>query len=415
MSRDRAAPIVKTSGPSGFIELPGQMLVVDYGKIYHEGEPIGFLFEDGLLKFDSPAIESFEGLQPIESVKGAKFRGIDESGLPLELPGESVGPSGTLVYNNVHLAAINGRLATADHKLVGEIDDAGNVHLRDREKKELRRKLDENSQLSTIGHGLDSKGQKWQVEITRPLYRKDKSYFENEVIRYFEDFDKLSAPQKKYVKETMRFWAVSGLLQIVRKSEGTAALGNVKHGTAGVTGVRTGFVTLDREEFEKEVKLYKQYGCFWIVARPQLEVRLNLVVSHEYGHQLEFVLSQAAQERIQSLFEKRLRTCVKLHPLPKGVSTDSELVVPEGIDKRCFVSGYAKSSHHEYFAEAVAAFSVISGRQELLKIDPEMHAMLCELITNPENLVRPVFVEIALALQASLRVGGELEPEILNC
>lgn len=414
MSRDRAASTVKTSGPSGFIELPGQMLVVDYGKIYHDGEPVGFLHEDGLIKSDSPIVGTFEGLQPIESIQGAKFRGIDESGFQLELPGETLGPSGTVVYNNVHLSAIHGRLVTADHKLIGEIDDAGSIFLRDKVKNEPRRKLDENSQLSTIGNGLDSKGQKWQVEITRPLYRKDKAYFENEIIRYFEEFDKLTTPQKKYVLETMKFWATSGLLQIVRKSEGTAALGNVKHGTAGVTGVRTGFVTLDREEFEKEVKLYKQYGCFWVVARPHLEVRLNQVVSHEFGHQLEFVLSQAAQERIQSLYEKRFRACIKLHPTPKGVETDSELVVPERIDKRCFVSGYAKSSTHEYFAESVAAFSVISGRQELLKIDPEMHAMLCELVATPENLVRPVFVETALALQASLRTGGELEADILH-
>jgi len=390
------------------------MLVVDYGKIYHDGEPIGFLHEDGLVKSESPIIGVFEGLQPIESITGAKFRGIDQSGSQLELPGDVPGPTGTVVYNNVHLAAINGRLATADHKLIGQIDDSGNISLRDYVKKEPSRKLDENSQLSTIGNGLDSQGQKWQVEIIRPLYRKDKSYFENEIIRYFEDFDKLTAPQKKYVKETMKFWAVAGLLQIVRKSEGTAALGNVKHGTAGVTGVRTGFVTLDREEFEKEVKLYKQYGCFWVVARPHLEVRLNLVVAHEYGHQLEFVLSQAAQERIQSLYEKRLRACLKLHPTPKGMDTDSELVVPESIDKRCFVSGYAKSSAHEYFAEAVAAFSVISGRQELLKIDPGMHQMLCELITTPETLVRPVFVETALSLQASLIAGGELEENILH-
>lgn len=414
MSRERAAQVVKTNGPSGFIELPGQMLVVDYGKIYHDGQPVGFLYEDGLVWSESAVIGSFEGLQPIEAIAGAKFRGIDESGFELELPGENKGPTGTLVYNNLHLAAINGRLATAAHQLVGEIDDAGNILLRDKVKKEARRKLDENSQLSTIGQGLDSKGQKWQVEITRPLYRKDKSYFENEIIRYFEDFDKLSAPQKKYVKDTMKFWTVSGLLQIVRKSEGTAALGNVKHGTAGVTGVRTGFVTLDREEFEKEVKLYKQYGCFWVVARPQLEVRLNQVVAHEFGHQLEFVLSQAAQERIQSLYEKRLKACLKLHPSPKGVDAETEFVVPERIDKRCFISGYAKSSAHEYFAEAVAAFAVIAGRQELAKIDADMHAMLCELVTTPETLVRPVFVETVLALQASLRVGGELESTILS-
>ena len=38
----------KQQGPSGFIEIGKQLLVVDYGQIYLDGTPLGFLFEDGI-------------------------------------------------------------------------------------------------------------------------------------------------------------------------------------------------------------------------------------------------------------------------------------------------------------------------------------------------------------------------------
>ena len=35
-----------------------------------------------------------------------------------------------------------------------------------------------------------------------------------------------------------------------------------------------------------------------------LEVRLNLVVSHEFGHQVDFVLTPAVQNQVLELYDK---------------------------------------------------------------------------------------------------------------
>ena len=400
----------KVQGPSGFIELHGHMLVVDYGQIYMEGNPVGFLFEDGYLN-------QAKQTKPIEDIHGCIFRGIDANGIALELPNGPPGPTGKLTYNGVTLNVTNGRIGTLDHRLVGEMDDEGTLYMRDGVNKVARVKLDENSQLTTLFEGKKSTNEPWKHEFMRALYRKDKSYSDNEIIRYFAEFDKLKTAQKKYVCESMNIWAASGVLQVVRKSEGNCMLGNVKHGAAGVTGVRTGYVTLDREEFEKEITLYAKFGSSAVVStrlKPFLEVRINLVVAHEFGHQLEFCLSQATQEKIRDLYEARVRLCDSKHPLPPEYEGLSELLTPQQVPERLFISGYARSSKHEYWAECVAAFSVKDSRDYLKKLDPPIYEVLNEVITKPENVVRRVFHDTILELQSSLRVGGELHSNLID-
>ncbi len=407
----------KSTGPSGFIELNGQMLLVDFGKVFLDGTPVGFLYEDGLLQASAGPLAKSHGMKPIDEVPGCRFRGIDTKGTALELPGPIPGPTGTLSYNNVPLNVVCGRIANSDHRLLGFYDDEGNMILRDERKPGEDIRLDEHSQLVSIFKGKSSHGLPWHHEFVRPLYRKDKPYSENEIIRYFQDYDALSGSQKKYVLDCLRLWSCSGLLQIVRKSEGNAALGNVKHGAAGVTGVRTGMATLDREEFEKEIVLFKKFGAVFTGPSPlrsHLEVRINLVVTHEFGHQLEFILSNAAQKRIVELYEKRLALANKLHPLPKGYEGASELVTPQQVEKRVFISGYSRASEHEYWAEAVAAFAVKESRQLLKQIDPELYDLLRTVVMEPESVIRPVFVDTILALQASLRIGGEITDDLLN-
>jgi hypothetical protein len=400
----------KVQGPSGFIELHGHTLVVDYGQIYMEGNPVGFLFEDGYLN-------QAKQTKPIEDIHGCIFRGIDANGIALELPNAEPGPTGKLTYNGVTLNVTNGRIGTLDHRLVGQLDDEGTVYMRDGVNKVARVKLDENSQLTTLFEGKKSTNEPWKHEFLRALYRKDKSYSDNEIIRYFAEFDKLKTAQKKYVCESMNVWAASGVLQVVRKSEGNCMLGNIKHGAAGVTGVRTGYVTLDREEFEKEITLYAKFGSSAVVStrlKPFLEVRINLVVAHEFGHQLEFCLSQATQEKIRDLYEARVRLCNSKHPLPLEYEGLSELLTPQQVPERLFISGYARSSKHEYWAECVAAFSIKDSRDYLKKLDPPIYEVLKEVVTKPENVVRRVFHDTILELQSSLRVGGELHPNLID-
>jgi len=320
-------------------------------------------------------------------------------------------------FNGVLYHVVNGRIAAPDHSLVGEFSDDGKIFVRDKVTKEPRRQLDEASQLNTIFDGRRSDGSQWRHEWERPLLKRDRPYSDALIIRYFEDFDKLNGPQKTFLMDNLRLWSACGMLQIVMKSEGNCALGNVKHGAAGQTGIRTGNVTLDKEELNRDIDFFAKYGAFATFHtkfKPFCEVRLNLVVAHEYGHQLEFCLSQATQDEIKELHRERRKKCDMLFPLPDEYPGASELLKLDQVPQRMFISGYARSSFHEYFAESVAAFSIKTSRDTLKRHDPAIYQILRAVIFEPQTVVRPNLVEPMLNLQAALRVGGELFDEILN-
>lgn len=408
----------KAAGPVGQINLAGSWLMVADGKVYGpNGNEIGFFFEDGLIQGLEAPLGPWDGLKVIEELPGAVFQGIDSFQQPIVLPSPDKGPIGGLKYNNQDMLVLFGRIATADHRVVGRMSDDGTLYFRDPRFPDTFRKMDDYSQLSTFFQGTKSNGQPWKHEYQRSLHKQDKSYGENEIIRYFSDFDRVNGQQKKYVVDTMRLFALSGLLQLVRKSEGTAGLGNVKHGASGVTGVRTGNVTLDREEFEREVNFYKKFGALMAIPariKPLIEVRINLVVAHEYGHQLEFCLAAAVQARIQECYQKRISVSARQHPLPEEAETLSELIQPHQIEERVFVSGYARTSWHEYWAECVAAFAVKESRDTLKMRDPEVHDLLMDVVLRPETVLSPMLQENILNLQTSLRVGGELRDDLLK-
>ena len=48
-------------GPTGFLELGGNVLVVDYGNVFMDGTAVGYLYEDGYLK--NPGSESEDMVQ----------------------------------------------------------------------------------------------------------------------------------------------------------------------------------------------------------------------------------------------------------------------------------------------------------------------------------------------------------------
>jgi hypothetical protein len=405
-------------GPTGFLELGGNVLVVDYGNVFMDGTAVGYLYEDGYLKNPGSESEDMVQWRLIDEVEGCVFRGIDSSGIELTLPtSETGGPTGNLEFNNLKFTVINGRITTEDHRIVGEFDDSGTITLRDRKTKVARRKLDEHTLLSVYFDGVKGNGNKWRHEFYRPLYRKDKPYYENEIIRYFQDYDKLSMQQKKYVLDSLQIWASSGLLQVVRKSEGNAALGNVKHGAAGVTRVRSGMVDLDREEFDRDIDFFKRFGALAVVSTrfpPHVEVRVNLVVSHEFGHQLQFCLSQATVDRIDELYQARLKRSHKVQPPPSNYDGAGELCRPENLPNRLFISGYAKSSKEEYWAECVAAFSVPESRNVLRQMDPGICKILTEVIYNSEATMSHVYTDQLMDLQTALKVGGEFTEGMLS-
>jgi hypothetical protein len=403
------------NGPNGFIEYEQNMLVVDHGKIYLDGSQVGILYEDGLIQGMAPPFDS--ELKTIEEIS-CIFRGIDTQGVVVELPSTKRGPTGILKYNNIPYNVFYGRISSQDHRVIGVFEDDGRVFLRNHKNPSQLLEMDDKSQLRTSFQGIKSDGKPFIHDWTRGLHKADRSYADNEIMRYLpEDFDKLNQVQKSYVLETMKLWAASGVLQIVRKSEGDAGLGNVKHGASGVTGVRTGKVTLDREELETEITLYKKFGPIAKIQtriRPYSEVRINLVVSHEFGHQLEFTLSQACQDKIDELYQTHLERCNRMHPLPEGYEGYSELLLTHQIEQRVFISGYSRASMHEYWAESVAAFSVKESRDMLKQMDPGVYEILEQVLFSPEKTLSPKHELDALKLQASLRAGGELSDDILN-
>lgn len=404
------------------MEFAGATYVVDYGKIYLDTSLVGFLFEDGYLQDTLGPLGAIASLRPIEALSNCVFRGIDTQGKELVLPGSTTGPTGTLTYNGVPLHVINGRLATSDHRLVGSFSDDGTVSISDGSAEEGKYYLDDTTRLTTLFEGTKSDGTPFAYDYDRPLYKRDRKYGQNETIRYFMGFESLSVVQKRYVLETMSLWASSGLLQVVRKSEGDASLGNVKHGAAGVTAVRTGNATFDKEEFDKDVEYYNAHGPLFGVGKTTkggkvsnlVEIRLSLVVPHEFGHQLEFTLTQAAQDQIAEMYDYRLAACEKVHSVPGLGKASSELLPTPEVEKRHFVSGYAKSSTHEYWAECVAAFSIKATRDILKQYDPQMHKLLTDLVLRPKTLLRVVLHDTIAALQASLRLGGEFDEDILS-
>ncbi len=408
----------RSTGPSGFIDFAGQMLLVDYGQIYLDGVAIGFLHDDGYVEDTSGPLGINKTARPLEELTGCNFRGIDSQGIELILPGHLSGPSGSLVYNGLQLTVTNGRLSTKDHRLIGEFDDSGELRLRDLIEPKTKRIINETTQLNTNFVGVKSTGVTWKHEYIRPLYRKERTYADNEIMRYFVGFDNLTMPQKKYVFETMSLWSASGILQVVRKSEGDASLGNVRHGAAGITAERTGNATYDKQEFEQEVELFKLYGAVAVVAakspKDYTEVRLNLLVPHEFGHQLEYLITESTLDKITDIYKQRRQSCTISHPLPSDITGKTELLKPQDVARRHFISGYAATSMHEYWAECVAAFSVKDSRAMLKQYDPALHQILTEIILSPTKVLRRTFHETIQDLQIGLRLTGELKDELLD-
>jgi hypothetical protein len=404
------------------MELGGNSLVVEDGEVLLNETVVGYLYENGFLRSAREGVAEGENdtsqWRLVDDLDGCRFEGRDSQGLDLVLPGpSSPGPSGTLRWAGRDLNVIQGRISDDRHSLLGEFDARGGIYLRDKRTRTARRQLDEGSILTYNFNGIAGDGRPLALRYVRPLSLDQFSYAENEISRYFQGFERLSPEQQKYVLESMQIWASSGLLQVVRKSEGNAALGNVKHGAAGVTRVRTGMVDLDSDEFERDIDLCKRFGPLAVVATRYngfVEVRVNLVVSHEFGHQLQFSLTQAAQDRINELYQARLKRSLKMCPPPPGYEGGSELVRNEYLANRLYISGYAKASVFEYWAESVAAFSLAGSRRLLRELDPGICKILEEVVFSPEKVVRTVLLEPLLNLQASLALAGEFTKKLLD-
>ncbi len=409
--------LVKNPGPSGFIQYGQDFLIVDYGQVIKDGVSIGKIYDDGFMQVKGNTVGNAKNNFFIDQINDLSFRGTDSFGLTLELPITIQAPSGDLYFDGKLFKVINGRICDSLHSFHGVFDQSGNIYLRDPQSKRLDVKLDENTMLNTRFMGVNHLGEKFNYEFMRPLNRHNRNYVENEILRYFDSFDSLTSIQKKYVNENLNIWAACGILQLVRKSEGNCAFGDIRHGASGVTGVRTGNVTLDKDEFDTEIKLFFNDGplsnLFVRNVPLHVEARVNMVVAHEFGHQLEFTLNQKAQERVIEIYNTRFEQSAKLFPYPHGYEGRSEILTREQIQSRVFYSGYAKESHQEFFAETIAAFSVTKTREDLKFFDRELYDFICQIILDSPKMLSTVLTEQITDLQLSLRLADVYKENLI--
>jgi hypothetical protein len=240
---------------------------------------------------------------------------------------------------------------------------------------------------------------------------------DNIIADYFEGFESLSATQQNYVVESLNVWKASGLLQVVMEGKVKMFFGKLKEGSSACVNVDTGNAVLSADEFEREVKFFQRFGVLMAVPTRVpgfIEVRLNAVVSHSFAHQLQFVLSKRTQERILELYRIRLDNCNRLHPAPEGSTLTSEVFAQAQFADSVFVAGYARTSPHEYFAEAVSAFSFKDGRDRLKEVDRDIYQLLVDLIYQPEGMLIPDREKSLLEIRAQIKAGGGLPRDFLN-
>jgi len=249
-----------------------------------------------------------------------------------------------------------------------------------------------------------------------------------ELPTYFAGFDDLTDDQKAYVASCLDIWIASGLLSVVvNRGKQAEMFATPEDRYERATSYRTlveerrasGHVVFDSKELERDMAGFQKFGPL-ASSRPMLsnakmiEVRGNMCVSHEFGHQLLDILSFSAKERLQSFYKARLDRCNKVHPLLEGYSGNSELVALEQANERVFITGYSRSEPYEYFAEAVGAFSFKQSREQLKVIDPEIYQFLCDLIHKSEGMFDPTWQDAVSSAQIQQRASGALTDDLLN-
>jgi hypothetical protein len=159
-----------------------------------------------------------------------------------------------------------------------------------------------------------------------------------------------------YVEANLRVWADCGLLGDVIDS-----------------GARTRFE--NRELLATHKRLFEQYGPLTRLSRPNnfVEVRIVLLIAYEFAIALYPLIPQRIKDQVTDIYDAAFARC-------NHSFNDAEFLwKDEDIHARHFISGHARRSSVEFFAECIAAYSVEKSRAALLEIHPDMHALIQKL------------------------------------
>ncbi len=230
--------------------------------------------------------------------------------------------------------------------------------------------------------------------------------------KYFLDYPDLSANQRQYVADSLRLWYLSGLLKTVYKTQGGADFDTLAAGTTVACSIRTGNTHLDHASFEREVQSYERHGPVSSGADSNSNLydsHFNLSLVLGLGFQIEFCLSEETRETVRALYEARPTPRKQQHN--SGETSD---VQKRSLGNLSFGPGMHDDSYHHYWAESLAAFSFKQTRDQLLKSDPKIYAILSDLVMHPESIINSKLREDVLANRKELAEANETASNLLD-
>lgn len=227
------------------------------------------------------------------------------------------------------------------------------------------------------------------------------------ISRYFEGFSKLNVDAQQYLKTTLSFFDKCGFVGLLIKYG--------KHARLEALGERLSwqdndYSVVDRVQFEREIVFFQKFGAFMAipnVQKPLIEVRLNLVVAHEMAHQIQMLLQEKWLDKFVKLYNERQQVCTHSVGMP-------ELILPEELEQRHFITAYARLSPWEFFAESFCCFAVRDAHLELRAIDSEVHEHLCELFHSPERVIEMPWKMTLASMRAFHKVDKDLVLKLLG-
>ncbi len=215
--------------------------------------------------------------------------------------------------------------------------------------------------------------------------------------KYFLDYEDLEVNQQKYVSDCFRLWYLSGLLKTVYKSQGGADFDTLADGSTVACSVRTGNVKIARENFQREVESFERFGPVTSFATAENQVKgscFNLSLLVGLGFQIEFCLSDQTRDSVREVFETAPSTSGTLSEPRPGENPPQPWRPAPNLS---FAPGTPHKSFHHYWAESLAAFSIKKSREQLQQVDSRIHALLTELVLQPEG-----------------KIGGNVKVTLLN-
>jgi hypothetical protein len=228
---------------------------------------------------------------------------------------------------------------------------------------------------------------------------------------YFEGFDDISIESQEFLSKSVEFFERCGFIEFLLKQ-------GLKARFEGLNGasfrMKDKVAVFDPDELDRELKFSKKFGAMMAVPgkpSPLLDIRLNLVIGHGLAHQILPLLKSDFRERIAALYAEKTQSCNH----SSGESNKNvELLKPQEMPERHFVSSWARTDLAQYWAESFACFGRKDSKSMLEKIDAAMYSALREFFLHPENYMCSSCASSILEIRSANAISAETVNELLR-